>query len=418
MTALPDSPGAPRLVVRGPDCLPVVVPHLLGFRPASSVVVVGLDAASHTVRVTLRVDVPPPGDDGSGWTALAPALARAGAGHALLVVYPSADDDPWARSEPRPLPRRDVVDAARLALAEVDVRVLDALCVVGDRMASYDCSDPVCCPPEGRVVPAEDLLRVEAEMVGTGSAPLPSREALESVLDPRPYADPLVVAVHEELDALWADVPEYGPADVDSFLVGLAVHASRPQEPHLLPALVALAIAMCSWVRPRDLLMRALSVDADRDLVRTARGVLVEAVRCAPERDVAGVASMLAVCAWLTGDGAAARVALDRAESADPDYSLAVLLTEALDRGVPPWSWAQMMADLSIERILATGDGPPRRRSRDEVIDGLYALADDLDDAYDDDLDDGIYDGLDIDEYVCPDPGCAACRCAAGTEGL
>lgn len=36
------------------------------------------------------------------------------------------------------------------------------------------------------------------------------------------------------------------------------------------------------------------------------------------------------------GNGAYARIALDRALASDPDYSFAVLLTEGLDRGVPP----------------------------------------------------------------------------------
>jgi hypothetical protein len=120
------------------------------------------------------------------------------------------------------------------------------------------------------------------------------------------------------------------------------------------------------------------------------------------------VASLLAVCGWLGGDGALARVALERAQLADPGYSLAALLGAALDGGLPPWSWSSMMAEVSVERILATGDGPPRSApgARVDVDDrgGLDAF-DELT-AYDD-----------YDDTWCADPGCAACRCAQGTAG-
>lgn len=358
MTAVPESPA---LVISGPDCLPSVVPHLLGFHPDASLVLIGLERGSRRVRVTLRVDLPP--DDGTPLLdeAATDVLVRVGATDALLVVYPGATENPWRGRVARRLPRRQVVGQVADLLTDAGVDVVDALCVVGDRLRSYWCRDHGCCPPEGRRVPGSAALLVDAEFVGRGSAPMPSRSALVDVLAPRADDDPLVVAYADELRRTLPDVPGLGADDVASFLVGLTVHGARPQEPHLLPALAALASALCSWVRPRDLLMRALSVDADPAVVALARSVLVEAVRCSRGPDVAPVASLLAVCSWLGGDGAFARVSLDRAERADPGYSLAALLGQALDSGVPPWTWSQMMADVTVERLLATGDGPPRR---------------------------------------------------------
>ena len=419
MTALPELPGppgvpadAPRLVVRGPDCLPAVVPHLLGFHPDDSVVVLGLEPGTSQVRVTLRIDLPPEDDDGSGWAALVPAFHRAGALEALLVVYPPAGTDPWREGEPHPLPHRAVVDTAVGTLAAGGVRALDAVCVVGDRMRSYWCLDQGCCPPEGRTVPASEQLRIDAEFVAAGSAPLGSRRGLELQLDPRPDGDAFRVQVDDLVMELRPQVASYGVDEVESFLFGLSILGAGTDQPHLLATLVAQASSLCEWVRPRDLLMRALSVDADPATLRTARTVLVEAVRCAPATEAAPVASLLAVCAWLSGDGAAARVALDRAATADPTYSLATLLTAALDSGLPPWSWASMMADLTVDRILTTGDGRPRSVPREDVLAGLGrdpGDGDDLDDLVDL-LHDGTWDG-------CADPGCAACACARGTEG-
>ncbi|WP_181407722.1 DUF4192 family protein [Nocardioides sambongensis] len=55
-----------------------------------------------------------------------------------------------------------------------------------------------------------------------------------------------------------------------------------------------------------------------------------------PEPDVVGVATALALAAWRSGDGAMAWVALDRALEVDPDHEPALVLTELLERAVPP----------------------------------------------------------------------------------
>jgi hypothetical protein len=57
--------------------------------------------------------------------------------------------------------------------------------------------------------------------------------------------------------------------------------------------------------------------------------------RTAPPSD-APVCTLLAWIAYARGDGARANVALDRALGTDPEYSLAVLLRQALDGGVTP----------------------------------------------------------------------------------
>jgi hypothetical protein len=47
-------------------------------------------------------------------------------------------------------------------------------------------------------------------------------------------------------------------------------------------------------------------------------------------------ASLLAFTAWQSGDGALAGLAVQRALDADPGYSMALLLADFLDRGLPP----------------------------------------------------------------------------------
>ena len=88
----------------------------------------------------------------------------------VVLVYdraPCAVVAPWQR----------LVERLGAAFHEADVPVLDALYVCGGRFRSYRCTDPDCCPPQGRVVDATSSA-VAAEFVARGSSPLASRAAL------------------------------------------------------------------------------------------------------------------------------------------------------------------------------------------------------------------------------------------------
>lgn len=59
-------------------------------------------------------------------------------------------------------------------------------------------------------------------------------------------------------------------------------------------------------------------------------------VRKAPEPEVADVAALLAFSAYLRGDGALASVALERIENCRPEHTLGLLLRQAINAGLPP----------------------------------------------------------------------------------
>jgi hypothetical protein len=64
-----------------------------------------------------------------------------------------------------------------------------------------------------------------------------------------------------------------------------------------------------------------------------------DVVRRAPAGLVAAPASLLGFAAWLSGHGALAWCAVERAQDDDPGYGLAGLLSTALAGGVPPSAW-------------------------------------------------------------------------------
>ena len=373
MTSAPSAsqPRAPRLVVRGPDMMPAIVPHLVGFHPERSVVAVGLGPDGRTVGVTMRVDIPVPGDRTSQltremWTPCIGALTSVAAHDVILLLYPHAADDPWRDDDlARDLPDRDLLAEIAAFLEDAGMNPLDALCVVGERWRSYWCADPRCCPTTGRTVDPEEAMRARLMFVQHGSAPLASRRDLVASLEPRPDDDPLrmrvlalrassVPAASAVGDLVSGTVPDL-VSDIDEFVAAIGRWGDDPSDAAGLEALAARAFGFCEVIPSRDLLLRALTVGGDRDLLVPTRAVLSEAVRCADRASVAPLATVLAVCAWVSGAGAAARVALDRAVEVAPAYSLAGLVTAALDAGTPPWTWSAMMADLSVEEILEAG---------------------------------------------------------------
>ena len=351
------------LVVRGPDSLPALIPHLVGFHPRESLVLVGLDSRERTVLVTLRVDLPGVdmvvGVAMEGWAPLITALQAAGAIDVLAVVYPGVGENPWRDHPCEDLPRRSLLAALADRLSGSGLVVLDALCVVGDRLRSYWCADPDCCPREGRLVDGAETLRVQAHLIAEGSAPLASRDMLVSALAPRAQDDPVADRIARSRDGVVLRLPVGTVARVGIFVSGMRDWGNERRNPATMTRLVILAEFLAGSIRSRDLLLHALTVDGDRNLLAAAREVFGEAVRCAHGDTLAPVASVLAVCCWIDGDGAAARVALDRATSADVDYPLATLVSAALDRGMPPRTWISLMGEMCVADILGDeADGP------------------------------------------------------------
>ncbi len=69
-------------------------------------------------------------------------------------------------------------------------------------------------------------------------------------------------------------------------------------------------------------------------------------------------AALLAFTAWQAGNGALAAVAVDRALAADPDYSMALLLSGALQAGLPPSAAKMPMTPAEVAgSYAAVGNG-------------------------------------------------------------
>ena len=364
-------PAQPPLVARGPESLPVVVPHLVGFVPEHSFVVLGHAAGSNAAAVTMRFDIPVAGfsDDElvqalHAWEYSFGALKQVRADAVTVVLYPGEVGESWGDVIADELPYRELAELIERLLVSLGYRVRELVCVVGDRVRSYLCESLACCPVEGTALDPSEALRLSASLVGSGSAPLRSREAIVEALLPRAADDPVRQAVEHARPGALARQPSDVVEQVESFLHAVARwgrHRDERDSTLRFNRLVATAGLVVTDLAARDYLMREIAVECDRPVLEAVRAVLVEAVRCAGEGELAALAAVLGVTAWMAGDGAAARVALDRALDADPAYRLAHLVMQALDGGLAPWSWRESMRGLTAEAILAASR-PGRER--------------------------------------------------------
>src|ERR1017187_7108131 len=167
-------PQHPRVRVGDPAGLLAIVPHLLGFTPQTSLVVLGAGPPDGRVQVALPHSPPDPPDPD-----LAAQIAAHAAGvlsrHQLATVIITGYG-------PGPLVT-PVADAARDAVTAAGLRVHDVLRVQDGRYWSYLCREPSCCPAEG--VPFDAAAHPAAKILGsTGQLVRADRAALAATIAP------------------------------------------------------------------------------------------------------------------------------------------------------------------------------------------------------------------------------------------
>jgi hypothetical protein len=161
-----------RVRVGSADGVLAIVPHLLGFHPADSLVVLGISGPHGRIRLAFRYDLPDPPDRGLSADIAAHAatvLDRENLTTAIVVGYGPGQTV------------TGVVDVVATALRAADISIHDILRVHEGRYWSYLCADPRCCPPEGLPY-SPDGHPAAAVLEAAGLAARTNRAALASTL--------------------------------------------------------------------------------------------------------------------------------------------------------------------------------------------------------------------------------------------
>ena len=324
-----------------------IVPHLLGFHPARSMVVVGLDARRGRVALAFRYDLPDPPD---------PAGSKDIADHAAAVLAKRRIKTAIAAGYGPGRLVTPVAESVRSALGGSGIGLRDLLRVEDGRYWSYVCQDPGCCPAEG--VPFDEAGHpAAAALDAAGMTARPDRASLAASLAPLdgPVVESMARATEralrraEELAASAASVRDGQRLVVDAGrtavreAIGTYRGGGRITDHDYLAWLTVtlpdLRVRDDAWARMEP------GFRAEHQLLWT------DLVRRASQRYVAAPASLLAFTAWQSGEGALANIAIARALAAEPGYSMARLLGQALDAGLPP-SAARL--PMTPEEVAAT----------------------------------------------------------------
>jgi len=337
-----------------------VVPHLLGFHPALSFVVIGAAGPRRQVELGFRYDLPDPPDA---------AVAAEIADHAIGVLTERRISTVIGIGYGPGRLVTPVADALAAVVREHRLQLRELLRVENGRYWSYLCGNVNCCPPEGTPFdyPSNP---VAAAMTVAGLAAYPDRAALVSTLAPvtgeaAQAMDRAIERACEQEQALVGQAEREGHGNPLRFAINEGRRVVREAIARyrggdaitdadafarLAVSLVHLPVRDDAWARmlPEH---REAHLRLWADIVRRASGPWLPAP-----------ASLLAFTAWQSGDGTLANVALDRALAADPDYSMARLLRDILAAGVPPSQARLPMTPEEVEASYARTDSLPVTR--------------------------------------------------------
>ena len=362
-----DHRGRTRVKASSPDALLALVPHLLGFYPSRSLVVLGLGGQHNRVRVTFRYDLPDPPDA---------AAAADVAEHAAMVLRRERLDRAALVGYGPPGLVVPVLSTVVDWLSAECVQFIEILRTDSGRYWSVLCACPDCCPAEGRPFdPGSHPMA--AAMIEAGLPALPDREALARTLLPPAGSSASIrratrIAEQRLADLgsqSWADGgrdPQQLTAQTGRAAVQTAISRYRGGDSIASADEIAWLAVLLADLRVRD------DAWARMDPAhREAHGRLwTDVVRGAAREYVPAPAALLAFTAWQSGNGALAGVAIDRALAARPGYSMAQLLDDALRAGLPPSAAKLPMTPAEVAASYAARDaaaGPPELTSAERA---------------------------------------------------
>jgi hypothetical protein len=319
-------PGRPpaRLKVTTAGDVVTLVPYLLGFQPADSIVVVSLVGRPPRFGPCFRLDLP----DSRRSVAEVTDYARdivTDLGLPAVVLLAFSDHADVAEPALRRL---------RRLLRRVDVRVEEMVRADGRRWWSLSCQDPRCCPPAGTAYDADTSpLAVAAVVAGLQKAP--DRDALRDRFRADDELRRRVVAELEAVDPAQRPAPEAALRRLDAVLAStgpagvseLAALLDAVQDP-------TVRLAVCTSVTRET---------ADRHL-----DLWSAAVRGAPDGHLPAAGLLAGLAAWQAGTGVLMSHAADRIREVSSTDPGAAFLESLVDNAVPPDAWARLQHHLPV----------------------------------------------------------------------
>jgi hypothetical protein len=325
-------PDEPRLSLREPVDILTAIPFLVGYHPRDSMVVLAL--RGNQLILTVRHDLPeagtPPRVIRQNVDYLAQVVLRQQVTAVFLVGFGAQE---------RVSPMAFGLEAA---YARAGLMVLEVLRADGNRYWSYLCDDTMCCPPEGSRYDGSSSALAAAWTVA-GRVVLPDRKSYEEQITPvgglaRVAMGQATERAHRRMIELLSQVDDEDAADVairaaGTEMVEAALRYRRAGTP-LEDDDVAWLTVLLGSDNMRNLVWEQIA--GAQNTLGLHRTLWMDVMRRAAPDLVPAPACLFALAAWRCGEGALARLALERALRQDPGYDVASLLLSALAHGLSP----------------------------------------------------------------------------------
>ncbi|WP_394621692.1 DUF4192 domain-containing protein [Lentzea sp. JNUCC 0626] len=306
--------------VRGAGDLYAAIPHLMGFHPAESLVVLVLQ--DEMVSMTMRVDLPRPRHRGLLAAQLEGPLLEHGAAEVILAVVSAPSEN-----MPEELPHEQLVTKLRNRLGGVGVDVVEAVWLPScQKDAQWLCYLDIDCHG---TLPDPQLSALAAASAHEGQVTFESRAALAAIaaLDPPEALERRSALLDELMTAEETPDPSVELRRV-SDAIDAVEHRKGPLPDKEIVALTR-ALAMPE--------VRDASIGfATQARSRLAERLWLELTRTCPAPERAEPAALLAFYAYQRGDGGVASIALDAADEACPGHALSSLIRDAVSSAFPP----------------------------------------------------------------------------------
>ncbi|MEV6054085.1 DUF4192 domain-containing protein [Streptomyces sp. NPDC052107] len=350
-----------QVTLRTPAELADVLPYLLGYRPEDSMVLVALHDREGRGRFGGRARLGIPANE-EDWEAAARQLAhglvtgseRRGARPEQMVAYVCQEPAPGesGRDVKRRLER--LAHLLRTQCGELDVPVIEALCISDGRFWSYCCPIESCCPEDGSPMglPGTSVLAAAATYAGiqvrgtlrelrARLQPWETTAALEQEIALDAAGMSLVPRILEEASRAQVAEETLDLAEliIRRFAAAAPVSGTHPadlRDDRLLAHDEAATLILGLQDRTtRDRAAAWMEGDEAGPALRLWRALARRCVGPYGEHAAAPL-TLAGWVAWSAGDELEAREALAMALGADPDYLFARLLHQACNEGLDP----------------------------------------------------------------------------------
>lgn len=322
-----------RLTLSSPNDVVATLPYLVGAPPDPGIVILSLHGKGVRSVFCRDLDRARPQNPADCAAAPVDTAVSEGADGIVVVAY----------GEPRRV--TPYVDALLAAAGARGLHVPEAFRVTGERYWSYVCEGTECCPPEGVVIDV-DRSSGPAGAVLHGLTPRPPlQQTLADIARIRRILDPVERGLRTAMAVATEQVEErahqLAEADARAFVrhglaqVGGAIEAERAGEGTRDEEELAWLGVLLTEIRVRDEVWARITPET----AELHEELWSRVVRHVEQRYRAAPAALAAVAAWQRDDHTLARAALEVALDADPEYSMATLMSQALTLGLPVERW-------------------------------------------------------------------------------